>query len=80
VANRKEASWHLMALNFPILVLAVLCAGGWNAPDWLWFTTGFGLAGVAALIGWKTFPAELKSTVTQRLQDQFIKMRLRSSA
>jgi len=79
VANRKEAGWHLMALNFPFLVLAVLCAGRWNAPHWLWFVTGIGLTGVTALLGWKTFPAELRGTVVQRLQDRFVKIRLRSS-
>lgn len=80
VANRKDANWRLMALNFPALALAVLCAGQWNAPHWLWFLTGTGLAGGTALIGWKTFPAELKGIVAQRLHSLFGKTRARSDA
>jgi len=79
VAKQKTVIFRLLALNAPLLLLAVLCAYQWSIRQWPWYAAGIGLTGTTAFLGWRTFPSEPKATILNWMQGGFAKMGLRVS-
>jgi O-antigen/teichoic acid export membrane protein len=63
VAKRRTAEWPLLAMNFPLLLLAVACASEWPTLGWAWLATAVAIGGFTAILGWSTLPDDSRQII-----------------
>lgn len=79
VAKQNVVTLRLFVLNFPLILLAVLCASEWTPQRWPWYASGIVLAGTTTLLGWKIFPPEPKATILSLVRGGLAKAGFRAN-